>query len=317
MNTARADDTAWLPVRDQNPFVLGSGLPLLPQAALPAGNWSFEAGINESNTQLISTLDGGRIPPKTQVVFGGETREARVSVSYALSDDWTARASLGDFWFGVGFLNDAIDHFHSLIGAPKGYRDGRLGERTPVARVTENGVVLYALDQPGQSIAPLLIDLTRSWRVSDTTRYGLSLGVKLPTGDTNRLADAGDHAVSVSAFGDWVAYDFLQVGARVGLMHASGNDLLPTLARTSVPFADVYARMRVIGEWSAELQYDAHAALYRNAPNFLSNAGSFSFGLVHPLGKHAELVLGLSEDLPIDHTQDVSFLVSFRYRPGN
>ena len=317
-SVAHADDSGWLPVRDQNPFVLGSGLPLLPSASLHAQGWSVDASISESNTQLISSTHGLLSDaPGLHVLFGAETRESRVSVSYAFSDAWTARASLGDEWIGVGFLDGPIQDFHDLIGAPKGFRGGRLGVRPPAIHVTRDGEVLYSLDRPGQALAPLLIDLTRTWSFSEHTSYGVSLGVKLPTGDTRRLSDTGDNGASISAFGDWTVFDWIQVGARVGYLHVSGNDVLPTLARSSAAFGDVYARMPLIGRWSAVLQFDAHGALYRDVPIFFGHAGLYTLGLARSFGAHSELLLGVSEDLPIGHAQDVSFLLAFRYRPGN
>ena len=319
---AHAADSAWLPFRDQNPFVLGSGLPLLPQPQL-TGQWSVDASIVESNTQLISS-ENGRFPgdPGMHVVFGAETRESRVTVGYAFDTDWSARVSLGDEWIGVGFLDKPIQHFHKLIGAPKGFRGGRLGEQPPVIRVSHDDTVLYSLNQPGQALAPLLFDVTRTWNPSPDAHYGLSLGAKLPSGDSARLSDTGDDGVSIAAFGDWTLHRFgpferLDVGIRAGWMHANGNDVLPTLAVANVAFGDIYARAPLIGKWSLQLQYDAHGALYRDVPVYLGYAGNFTIGLTRPLGERAELLLGIAEDIPVGHTQDASFLFALRFHPGS
>lgn len=313
-----ADDAQWLPIRDQNPFVLGSGLPLLPQSTQPAGTFTIEALIDESNSELISST-AGHFPndPGTHVVYGGETRETRVTVGYSFGDGWSGRASIGDEWMGVGFLDKPIQHFHDLIGAPKGFRNGRLGERPPVVRVTDNGTVLYQVNNFGQSIAPLLFDVSRTFRTSDTTSYGITVGVKVAAGESKMLTDTGDHGVSLAAFGSWTFFDFLQTGARIGYLHSSGNEVLPSLAKSGVPFADLYARAPLWGRWSFQIQYDAHGALYRNVPIYLDKAGLYTFGLVRPIGERSELIIGVSEDLPIGHTQDVSFLLAYRYRPGN
>jgi len=312
---ATAMDSGWLPLRDQNPFVLGSGLPLLPPASAHAGEWIVDATLIESNTQLISSTPG-RHPgdPGIHVLFGAETRETRITLNYALNEHWLARASLGDEWIGVGFLDRPIQHFHKLIGAPHGFLGGRLHARPPVIRVSRDGETLYSLDRPGQALAPLLLDLTRTWEAPDA-RYGIGFGAKLPTGDTKRLSDTSDAGVSVAGFGEWTLHDTIRVGARLGYLYTHGNDLLPMLARHSVPFGDVYARMPLFGRWEAEIQYDAHGALYRHVPVFLGYAGGLTIGLAHPLGARSELLLGLGEDVPIGHTQDVSFLIALRYRP--
>lgn len=306
-DVVHANDSVWLPVRDQNPFVLGSGLPLLPQPPPPPGSWGIQATLVESNTELES-LRGQA--PDTLVIFGAETREARITVSYALDPDWSARISIGDVWIGVGFLDKPIQHFHSLIGAPQGYRGGRLGERPPVIRVSRGEDVLYSLSRPTQALAPLLADVTREWGSNDR-HWGISLGAKLPTGDAKRLSDAGDTTFSTSIFADLTAFDNVQIGARAGYMYSTGNELLHTAARHSVPFVDIAARAPLIGRWSWVMQYDAHGALYRQVPPFLGYAGAYTIGAVRPVGD-SELLIGVSEDLPLGHTQDVSFLVAWR-----
>jgi len=308
--TACADESIWLPVRDQNPFVLGSGLPLLPQAAAAAGQWSVAATLSESNTQLRSTRSTAS---PTQVMFGAETRESRLTLSYAIDDAWTARGSIGDEWIGVGFLDKPIQHFHRWIGAPQGYRGGRLGAKPPIIGVIEAGRLLYTLDESGQGVAPLLLDVTREWHASETTNYGFSIGAKLPVGNTRRLSDVGDRGVSLSAFGEFVVFEHIKIGLRAGYLHSNGNEALPAIARSSVAFGDVSVRGPLLGRWDWAMQYDVHSALYRRAPPFLGYAGVYTLGLVRSLGEHSELVLGICEDVPVGHTQDVSFIVALRY----
>ena len=296
----------WLPVRDQNPFVLGAGIPLLPIGLQHATDWRLDLYVAEANSQLLSA-DAG-----IAMVYAAETRESRVALSYDFDDAWSARVSLGTFWIGVGFLDKPIEHFHNLIGAPHGYRGGRLGVKPPYVRVDQDGRTLFLLDQPQQGIAPLLADVMRTWSPSPRVRYGIAASASVPLGDTKHLEDVGATTSALSAFGDWRIGDALQTGARIGVLHQSGNDVLPSLARHNVAFADVYARTPLWAGWNATLQYDAHGAVYRNAPNFLGYAGVFSIGLAHALGAHTELLLAISEDVPIEHTQDVVLTAALR-----
>jgi hypothetical protein len=305
--SARADEPAWLQVRDQNPFVLGAGIPLLPEVPLRAGEWRLDTYVAEANSQLLSAdVHAG-------VAYAAETRESRIALAYAFDDIWSARVSLGAFWIGGGFLDKPIEHFHDWIGAPQGYR-GRLGVEPPFVRVVHDGSTVFLLDKPQQGVAPLLADVTRSWRMSDQTRYGISAAVAIPLGQAQHLDDLGATSIAVSAFGDWRIGEHLQTGARVGYLHLSGNDVLPSLARRDAPFGDIYARLPLLDGWSAALQYDLHGALYRDAPNFLDYAGVLSVGLAHALGARAELQLAISEDVPILHTQDVVLTAVLRLR---
>jgi Protein of unknown function (DUF3187) len=308
------DQNGLLPIRDQNPFVLGSGLPLQPEYFSKTGQWSVDASVVESNTQWRGYSQGASSEPPVHLVYGAETREVRATIGYAFAEDWNARVSIGDEWIGVGFLDNFIQHFHRLIGAPNGYRGGRLGAEPPIASVTQGDQQLYLLDRTGSAVAPLLVDVAHTWNVSDRVGYGVSLGAKFAVGDTDRLSDTGDTGVSVSAFGHMTVFDSLRVDGRVGLLHASGNDVLPTLARSNIPFGDVSVRGALFGGWDWQLQYGTHAALYRDAPAFLRYAGLLTIGLSHDIGSRFRLMLGLTEDFPIDHTQDVSFVAALRYR---
>lgn len=304
-----ADTPAWLPVRDQNPFALGTGLPLPPQSPAHAGGWQMDAYIAEGNSQLIGHT------ANSAVVFGAETRESRLAVAYAIADDWTVRASLGDVWIGGGFLDRPIQHFHRLIGAPRGYR-GRLGVRPPFIRVVHDGNVLYALDRSSQDVAPLLVDAAYNWSSSERKNFGIAFGGKIPLGGTRGLSDTGSTGLYASAFADMTLFDATQIGARVGYLHESGNDVLPTLARRHIPFGGVYLCTLLIGDWGAQLQYDIHAALYHDVPNFLSYAGIFTVGVTHPIGRRTKLIVALSEDVPIGHTQDVALQAVVETRFG-
>ena len=289
-NGARAAEAGWLQVRDQNPFALGAGIPLLPEGPLQTNEWHLDAYMAESNSQLPSS------DAHTRVTYAAETRESRIAFAYAFDDEWSARVSLGAFW----------------IGAPQGDRGGRLGVRPPYVRVDHNGSTLFLLDTSHQGVAPLLADVTRTWSVSDETHLGISASSAIPLGDARYLDDLGATSVALSAFGDWRVNESLQTGARIGYLHLGGNDVLPSLARSNVPFGNVYVRLPLWSGWHAALQYDLHGALYRDAPNFLDYAGVLSIGLTHALGARAQLQLAISEDVPIQHTQDVVLSVALR-----
>jgi len=302
---ARADSPDWLPVRDANPFVLGNGLPLLPETLRQAGDWRLDASLAEANSQLLSAT------AHDSVTYAAETRETRLTFDYAFADDWSARASLGAYWIGVGFLDRPIQHFHDLIGAPQGYRGGRLGVKPPYVRVDLDGRTAFSLHRPTTSAAPLLLDITRRFDVSPAQTYGISASLSVPLGSAQDLGDNGHGAFALSAFGDWRFWrDAWQAGARLGYVHDNGNDLLPSIARHAAAFGDAYLRTPALWGWRAQLQYDLHGGFYRGAPNFLAYAGVLTFGLTHAFGERDELQFGVSEDVPIAHTQDVVLSVA-------
>lgn len=104
----------------------------------------------------------------------------------------------------------------------------------------------------------------------------------------------------------------LRLNARAGVLQSSGNDALPSLARSAVSFADVSIGGNLFQRWTWQVQYDAHSSLYRDSPPFLGEAGLFTLAVRHPFAARSELTLGITEDFPIGHTQDVSLLAAYR-----
>ncbi len=296
---------AWLQTRDQNPFVLASGLPLAP--SIPsAQRWQVDATFNIANTELEQF--GGN----SSLLFDAETHESRISAAYAFNDQWSLRASLGHLSVGDGFLDGPIERFHRTFGFDNGDR-GRLGTSAPAIEVRGSGAAPYSLEHATSGVAPLLVDLTRRWTFDNQDMAGISLGTKFATGSVSRLTDSGSTDVSLSAFTLIQVGERTAFGARAGALLRTGNDLLDEHARSLVPFASILLRYRLGENWSALLQSDAHGALYRQLPDFLgSTSNQLNFGLSRRIGKRSEFQLTMAEDLPALHSSDVALTLNWR-----
>lgn len=297
---------AWLQTRDSNPFALATGLPLAPAVPV-AGHLQIGATVGMSNTELQQFGTG------SSLLFDAESRETRFSVAYAFSDRWSLRASVSQFWIGAGFLDHPIERFHRAFGFDNGDR-GLLATQAPVVEVRLDGELLYALDRGQSGLGPLLIDLTRSWRLAGGGSAGLALGTKLSTGRRSRLSDSDGTDGSLGAFVQFPAGDRFGVGLRAGVLVQDSNRLLGDSARTVVPFASALLRYRLGERWSAVLQSDAHGALYRDLPDFLGSAANqLNFGLARRIGETGEFAITLAEDLPALRTSDVAINLGLRF----
>ncbi len=299
---------AWLQTRDQNPFALATGLPLAP--SIPAaGRWQFDATFNVANTELEQS------DSDSLLLFDAETHETRFSAAYGVSDAWSVRASISHLAVGSGFLDGAIERFHSAFGFDNGDR-GLLGTQSPSIIVRSGDETLYSLDQNRSGAGPLLVDLSRTWQLNNQGVAGISVGAKWSTGNRSNLSDSGSTDASMSAFGVLPFGERWTFGARAGVLVQNNNHLLGELARTRVPFASVLLRYRLGENWSALLQTDAHGPLYRNLPDFLgSTSNQLNIGLSRQFGDNAELQATLGEDLPALHTADVVITFNLRVHP--
>ena len=305
---AQSADPGWLQTRDQNPFVLATGMPLAP--AMPdAGTWQVDTTFSIANTEM------GLERNQAAVLIDAETRETRLSVTYAFRENWSLRGSLAHFHVGAGALDGPVEDFHRLFGLSNGDR-GQLGTLAPVVEVRLDDEPRYVLGGAGSGAGPLLIDLARRWQFEAGKSAGLMLGVKLPVGDADRLADSEATDVSLSAFGAMPLGKNTHLAARLGVLRQGDNALLDDLARRTIPFASVLLRYRLGERWSAMLQTDAHGPLYSRLPDFLGRTGNLiSFGLARRFGEQAELQVTLGEDLPALHTTDIVFNLNLRVFP--
>lgn len=298
----------WLQTRDQNPFVLASGLPLAP--SIPAaGNWQLDTTYTVANTEL------GQSNQSSSLTFDAETSEFRFSAAYAFNERWSLRGSISYLTIGDGYLDGAIEGYHRLFGFTNGDR-GLLGTQAPAIRVDLDGETLYSLDRNRSGNGPLLLDLTRSWSIGKDYVAGISLGSKWPIGSTNNLTDTGSTDFSLSAFTVYNGGERLTFGARIGVLVQQDNDLLGATARTSVPFANLLFRARINENWSLVAQADAHDSLYKDLPKLLKASNQFSLGFSRRIGESAELQGIFSEDIPRLHATDIAFGLNLRVNLG-
>lgn len=299
---------AWLQTRDQNPFVMVTGLPL-PPSIPQAGLWQLDTTFNIANTELEQFRNG------SSLLFDAESHETRISVAYAFNDRWSLRTSLGYLSIGNGFLDEPIERFHRAFGFNNGDR-GQLDTEAPEIAVRSRSETLYALDHGGSASGPLLLDLTRHWLLANQTLAGISLGAKFATGSVARLTDSDSTDVSFSGFTMIPLDERLSFGMRAGVLLRTGNQLLADQARDQVPFASLQLRYRLGDKWNAWLQSDAHGAAYRKLPDFLgSTSNQLNFGLSRRIGDSSVLQLSMAEDLPALHASDVAFTLNWRLNP--
>ena len=307
LSAVHATDVAspWLQTRDQNPFVLGSGLPL-PPVVPQRGAWQVDATFNVANTELAQTSRSAAL------LFDAETRESRVGVAWAIGERWTLRASISHFAIGAGVLDGPIEGFHRAFGFDNGDR-GRLDTRAPTINVRDDDQQRIALVGRESGPGPAIVDLARVWHRGPDTLGGLSFGLKFATGSASRLGDTGSTDLSLGAFTQHRIGERWTVAARAGVLYQHDNTLLGDRARDLVPYAGAALGYRVGRHWDAILQADAHAALYRGLPAFFGAANLLSFGVSRRFGDRAALFVSLAEDLPALHTTDVVLQLGWRW----
>lgn len=299
----------WQLYRDANPFAAASGLPFAPPTIAPE-RWTFETVLSASNTEMA--FERG----KESLLYDAEIHEARIAVTHGFGEHGLFRATLASQRYTDGFLDGFIESFHRKLGFPRGNRD-QLDSDGHEVRYTDADGERVLLDGSVSAIAPLIFDLAyRNAGERSEWLYGAT--VKLPTSRKTVLAD--DRALDASL---WIAQQSTDAasrwswGWRGGFMQRGVTHLLEHRARDRVGFADGLLAYRLMPGWDVAAQAQWHDALYDSALPLLRDAGTLTLSTGWRLIPSWSLRVGIVEDLPAEHAQDVTMFATFGYTSDN
>jgi hypothetical protein len=138
------------------------------------------------------------------------------------------------------------------------------------------------------------------------------VGLEAPTG--SRTALTGNGAWDAAT---WLALEAQlaprwTVSGRAGWSHSGGDGLLP-LAR-EVGFATAALSWRATQSLEAVVQIDAHTPLVHGSDlPFLTEAVELTLGGRYRLRSGAVIEAGVVEDIQVNHSPDVAFVVGFKW----
>lgn len=290
-------------VRDQNPLLAGFGLPL----AMPtgAGTWTARLDLFWGSTALMQEIGNEAI------LVDAETRETRVTLQSVISDRIAWQLQLPYRYTGGGNLDSFIDSWHDTFSLPEGARPILPRDQTNIVYARAG---VRQLDKRSSSSGLADIQAALGYVVSDSARSPVMawLSVELPTGDEDKLTGNGATDVSLllsaahALSGRWSAFGQV-AGTWVGK-----SDLLPIEQRDVVWSAMGGVRVRAWRDLSLKAQIDAHTAVYDSKLDFFGEAVVLTVGGDYTFDSGLRLDLGVSEDLAVEHSPDVVFVVGLR-----
>ncbi len=299
-------DGGLLSVADQNPLIRGAYLPLPPMAGAPAAGWGLAAGLQWSNPVNLEQS------ATEQLAVDEETAELDLELARA-AGAWRVRATLPVLYRGGGVLDAPINDWHALLGLPRGDRPSVADNAYRIAYANAAGVRLDA--EHGTALGDLALEAGRALIDSPGARLALFAGVELPTGERARLS--GDAAVDAALWLEGGA----ELGARfaldgrAGLTRTGGS--LPLPAERHVAFGTLALAWHAGARTDLLAQLDGHTRVVAGSDlKFLSHAVILTVGERYRLASGSLLELGLSEDVEVDHSPDVSFHLGWRWPLG-
>jgi hypothetical protein len=275
------------------------------------GQHGWDTSLIIASHNVDETRDG------EDLRLDGETTRLALTYRYGLSDKLDIGIEVPYLKHEPGTLDSMIDNWHNVLSFVGGGARARREEDQLEIYYADSQATLVDISDRASGISD--IRLLAGWRLSESEGRATALrfGIKLPTGDGDRLLGSGGTDVSFGIAGDVSGF--------------CGNSKLSSFYRANVTYlgepdrlADRYKK--VVGQVSFGLGYRLHqvvdlklqsrirSAVYDSDIESLGGTSvSLTFGADFRVSNHYRLVLSMSEDARVGSVPDVSFQLALRY----
>lgn len=298
------DAAAPLTVRDQNPLLAGFGLPVAMPSRVP-DRWAAGLDIFWGSTAL--TQEQGN----EAILLDAETREARLTLQGSISKRLGWQIQLPYRYTGGGHLDSFIDSWHDIFGLSEGARPLLPRDQTNIV-YARSGVRQLDITSSRTGLGDIQAALGYSLHASSDSAVMAWLSVELPTGDENKLTGNGATDVSLILSAQHRLNERWSAFGQISGTWLGDSDLLPIEQENVAWSAMAGVSVRAWRGLSLKAQIDAHTALYDSALDILSEAVVLTVGGDYLFASGWRLDLGVSEDLAVEHSPDVVFVVGLK-----
>jgi len=284
--------------RNQNPLVAPFGLPGPLPARLPAGGPGRLDLVSDWGN--MASIEG----PENNLVVDAETFELRLGYERSLGRRFAVRVSLPWRSIGGGSLDGLAESWHDLLGLPNGNRDFLPRDQIRVSYAA-GGDSLLEFDSSSSGLGD--VTLAGGYQLHDSGRTAVAtwLGVKLPSGDADRLTGSGATDVALSIAAQSALTPRWQVFGQLDAIRLGRGDLLPDLQ-------EEFAWSALAGvAWNAWRGLDLIVQLQSNSAVFDARSAGLSgsatvltFGGRYRTRGGWAFDLGFSEDVDVGASPD-------------
>lgn len=312
-----ADETASLTtapfaVSNTNPFIIIHGLPVMEEASLlKPGSSRFQFQFDFTNNSIASES------ARESVTLDGETYRARLIWKRGLGNGWQIGAELPLISHQNGVMDNLIEGWHDLFGLSNRDRDPGPKNRLHYS-YERDGTTLSEMSSGTNGVGDLRLIASKQLGDPRTDRVlALHAGLKLPTGDADKLMGSGatDLALWVSgAMPNLWRAQRLGGYAQLGILAMDEADILNEVQRDLVWFAGFGLHWGGLDGVIVKCQIDLNDAFYDSDLAQLGRHSSLlTLGGTIPLDDGQSAVdLAIGENLATDATPD--FMINLAYR---
>ena len=305
------EDSPFLRQRSEHVLDAIFGLPVVASRARSSGRW--ELSLEQGNSFM------GGVEGDERVVLDGESGELALRHLRRLGRCWHAEASLPIVFHHGGWADRAIDDWHRFFGLPDAQRDSAPAFDLRYEWGARDGP--RALEREAAGLGDVQLALQRPLRCTEggEARGGTlaRVGVKLPSGDPERLLGSGATDLYADLQSPIVAIaPRWRFGAAIGVL-ATGRSELVDAQRPLVGYGAFALSWAPHARWRALAQLDWHTPFRDSELRELGSfAASLAVGLRYRAGATDELGLSISEDVVVDTAPDIVARLSWVRRTG-
>lgn len=300
-----------------NPFAITNYNPLPQMFGFPRDYVTRIIGEDQARYALIydkTSFFTAADSPSEQLFFDGESTHTTFIFQQGIDGRYQWGITIPYVSFEGGSLDAFIIDWHDTFHLPQSGRDVAARNQLKLY-YRRNGVTQFDVTQDHSGIGDISlngsVDLSDGY--SDTAMAKtFNLSIKLPTGDEKQMLGSG--ALDLAA---WLSGhrstesggSGYKVYGRLGAMALGKADVLADQQRRLLAFGGVGAGFRYNQTLRFKSQIDFHTSLYKDSAfsQLTRYAIPFTLGGELAFGRNTRLDIGVTEDLYVDVSPDVSF----------
>ena len=293
-----------------NPFTQIHHLPA-NRSATPVGDAALQWHVTTEFANHFTSSSAGN----ESIDLDGETWRTSISLRYGLKDRWEVGLGVPIVKHHSGSLDNFIENWHQVFGLPNSGREDVAQDQLLFSR-TVDGVRRTHITSQESGVGDITLDVSYLVNQSEHSAWMLSGGVKLPTGDANKLTGSESTNLFFASYysrENFLGKPALSFHGRAGAMWLGNSDLPET--KDWMVFGSSTLAWKPWQRVSLKTQIDLNSAVYESRLRELGDPSvQLTLGGAIQLTDQTVLELGVVEDIVTDTAPDVVLHFGLHHR---
>ena len=294
--------------RNQNPLTLFQGQPLPLSAQAMSRDWNTQLSLDVANT-LNAPSSGNQ-----SLYVDFESYHFNTRINKRLNAHWSLSVDIPLIHRGGGIFDNAIDKWHRAFGLPRADRPNVTNNQFAISYIKDGNTVLD-INQATNELGDVALNLGYHIHTDNNLQLALWLGTELPTGNSRTLSGNNQTDFSVTLAASLQPASAWQFDINLGLVKPGGNLLDANPTPNSVLYSYLAANWLALDWLQLGAQLEMHQSYFIDSSlGLMDSAAILVFGGAIVFSPCNKLHIGVSEDIDVGASPDISLLISWQHR---